>query len=446
MGRFVIARQIAPIALAALALAAVCAAVAVAAGAGSLDPSFSSDGKRLVRFGQYADNGYAVDVQPSGKLVLAGASIRSGANYDWAIARLLPGGGLDSSFSGDGKRFLSFDNGSNESAWDLAAQAGGKVVVVGSAGTAGGLDFAIVRLRSNGGLDTSFSGDGRRTFGFANGTRPDQARGVGIQPDGRIVVAGDSYDQGIDSNIGVARLKPGGSFDDSFSGDGKRLVRFDPASGGDSPQDLAIQPDGRIVIAGYSGVSSNQAIGIVRLLPNGKPDPSFSGDGRRLVRFDNGTTYGDTGFAVALAPGGRIVVAGNTYNSGGGSFAVVRLLSNGNLDHSFSGNGLRAVSFGPTSNGASGRAVAVRGDGRIVVAGSSSPGIMQQEFAIAQLLPNGDLDHSFAGDGKRLLRFGQPPGDSAYGVALAPGGGVVVAGSSTAPGDQDFAVARLLGP
>jgi uncharacterized delta-60 repeat protein len=431
--------------LTAVALAVVCATVAAAAGAGSLDHSFSGDGKRLVRFSPYADNGYAVDVQGNGKIVLAGSSVRSGANNDWAISRLQPGGGLDNSFSSDGKRFLSFDSTSNEAAFDVGVQGNGRVVAVGPAGTAaGGLDFGIVRLRPGGSLDTTFSGDGRRTFGFGNGTRPDRALAMAIQADGRIVVAGESFDQGIDSSIGVARLKPSGALDHSFSDDGKRLVRFDPNSGGDSAQDLAIQPDGRIVIVGYSGVSSNQAIGIVRLLPSGRLDPSFSGDGRRLVRFQNGI-YSDHGFGVARAPGGGIVVAGDTGSAGGVSFAVARLLSNGNLDHSFSGNGLRAVSFGPSSQGASGRAVVVRGDGRILLVGSSIPAPMQSDFGVAELLPNGDLDRSFAGNGKLSVAFGPSGSDNAYAVALAPNRRAVVAGSSSAPGDQDFAVARLLG-
>ena len=165
--------------------------------AGELDLNFSADGKQFTDFGD-TDTARAAVVQPDGKTVVVGDW--DGGSADFAIARYLPNGNLDSAFSGDGKQNLTFGAGTFggvERATSVALQADGKIVVAGytDAGTAGGIDpfdFAVARLNADGTLDNTFSGNGKFTHNFGN---DDRANAVAVQPDGKIVVVG-SWDGG----------------------------------------------------------------------------------------------------------------------------------------------------------------------------------------------------------------------------------------------------------
>jgi uncharacterized delta-60 repeat protein len=176
-----------------------------------MDTSFSGDGKATVPFANAASLGVAV--QGDGRVVATGYADSGTGNYDMTIVRLTNGGQLDSSFSGDGIRLQSFDNGTNfDEGTDVALQRDGKIVVVGDSNqSATGADFAIARFKSNGQLDTSFSGDGKRLQSFDNnGSNSDNADGVAIQSDGRIVVAGASDPPGAPrDDFAIARYLGG---------------------------------------------------------------------------------------------------------------------------------------------------------------------------------------------------------------------------------------------
>jgi uncharacterized delta-60 repeat protein len=424
---------------------------AALAAAGQLDNSFSGDGKRLQPWGaSFDDDAESVSIQADGRIVAAGFSNQSGpAGPDMAIARYMPNGGLDQSFSGDGKRLQSFNNdGSFDAANDMAIQPNGRIVVAGvsdQGGTPGsGQDFAIARYMPDGSLDQSFSGDGKRLQSFNNGAGTDVARGVAIQPDGRIVVAGFSDQGSPDHDIAVARYMPDGSLDQSFSGDGKRLITFSP--GNDQAYDVALQPNGRIVVAGFSNPTTVGDFAIARLTAGGQLDDSFSQDGKRVQSFDNGA-FDDEARAIAIQGDGRILVAGESQQGGTTAidFAIARYKSNGQLDTSFSGDGKRLQSFDNGAGGDEADGAAIQPNGRIVVVGNSSQGApTYNDFAIARYMPNGSLDQSFAGDGKRVVTFG--PNDKALAVALQADGRVVVGGfSDQGASGEDWAIVRLLG-
>src|SRR4051794_23755500 len=182
---------------------------------------------------------------------------------------------------------------------------------------------------------------------------------------------------------GVFRTPPApGDLDVSFSGDGKQTTDF---GGSDAATSVAVQTDGKIVVAGSSGGN----FALARYGADGTLDASFSGDG--LVTTDLGGT--DAGQDVAIQADGKIVVAG----SSGGSFAVARYTAAGGLDTSFSGDGLQTTDFGAAAGGT---AVAIQADGRIVVGGSSGG-----DFALARYDAQGGLDSSFSGDGKQTGDF-----------------------------------------
>jgi uncharacterized delta-60 repeat protein len=215
------------------------------------------------------------------------------------------GGELDTSFDDDG--MVTTDFGGLDEALGVAIQADGKIVAAGR-GTAVG-DFALARYNRDGSLDTSFDGDGKVTTDF--GSPFDVALGVAIQPDGRIVAAGTA----AGDDFALARYNRDGTLDTSFDGDGKVTTDFgamDAALG--AP---AIQPDGKIVAAGYTTAGGDFAL--ARYNRDGSLDTSFDGDGK--VTTDFGSPF-DVAAGVAMQPNGRIVAAGGD----GGDFALARYL------------------------------------------------------------------------------------------------------------------------
>jgi len=169
---------------------------AAQAAPGDLDLTFSGDGKQTTDFPLGVSTAAATTLQPDGKIVAVGSVLRSTngdtSTSNFALARLRPDGTLDTSFSGDGKTTTAFGPDSDSQARAVALQADGKIVVVGIDGFGSpfgsSYDFAIARYNPNGSLDTSFSGDGKQTTGF--GSRGDGAAAVALQGDGKIVAAG----------------------------------------------------------------------------------------------------------------------------------------------------------------------------------------------------------------------------------------------------------------
>ena len=274
---------------------------------GSLDASFDqggTDGPGKKIFGSDSfDIANAVLVQPDGKIVVVGTG-----NNNFAVTRLNPDGSFDTSFDGDGTAGADFGGADYGSA--AALQSDGKIVV---AGNTGGEDVAVARFNPTGPadktLDTTFSGDGTRTFGYGGF---DSARAALVQPDGRIVVVAHG---GPNREVAVTRLSPDGSFDPGFGDGGTAWVDF---GGTDFGNAVALQSDGKLVVAGERS-GDDYDFAIARLQPGGALDTAFSGDGKTTVDFGDA----DSGSSVALQGDGRIVVAGDT--GVGDDFAVARL-------------------------------------------------------------------------------------------------------------------------
>ncbi len=393
---------------------------------GGLDITLHADGKQTVDFlGNDQANG--VVVQPDGKIVLVGVGFS-----DFAVTRLQRDGDLDNTFSGDGlfKHFF----GGIDIATSVALQTDGKIVVAGYTNPGGGAanDFAVIRVNPEGTIDSTFSGDGMHTidFGF-----DDRAKGVVIQPDGKIVLGGIA--DGGSADFAVARLNPNGTPDNSFNGDGLFHFNF---GGIDSANAIALQPDGKIVLAGSSsatGVGAND-FAVARLYGYGQLDSTFSSDGKATIDFN----FDDRATGVVLQPDGKIVLSGFA-DGGSADFAAARLNPNGIPDDSFSGDGELRFSFGGIDRA---NAIALRPGGKIVMSGITSIGTNPHNFAIAGINPNGTLDTAFSTDGMQIVDFGG--NDEARAIGLQADGKIVVAGytSATGSGANDFAVVRLFGP
>jgi uncharacterized delta-60 repeat protein len=388
--------------------------------AGDLDSTFDFDGRVTTDFADGADSGHGVAIQADGKTVVAGSSDRGDHDCDFAVARCNTDGSLDTSFDGDGK--LTTDFGPSSFGYSVAIQPDGKIIV---AGDTWDYDFAVARYNTNGSLDASFSGDGKLTtdFGSAYATY-DEAYSVAIQADGKIVVAGSSHNADYDYDFAVARYNTDGSLDTTFDGDGKLTTDF--VSPFDVAKSIAIQADGKIVVAG----GSNGDFAVARYNTVGSLDTSFSGDGKLTNDFGSGSCHA---YSVAIQANGKIVVAGVS----GSDFAVSRYNTDGSLDTSFDADGKLTTDFDASYDGA--YSVAIQADGKIVVAGDSGYG-SNYDFAVARYRTDGSLDPSFSGDGTVTTDIG-PDGDYGNGVAIQADGKIVVAGSN----NYDFAVARYEG-
>ncbi|MFI1031575.1 calcium-binding protein [Streptomyces sp. NPDC020951] len=398
-----------------------------AAAPGGLDATFSGDGTVLTSItgDDHADD---VAVQPDGKIVSVGSSVDESATESlFALTRHNPDGTPDTDFGGeggDGTVTTAINNMGPSLQWSeahaVALQPDGKIVVVGSSWREfeNCCWFVVARYLPNGTLDASFSGDGRV---FADFDGPTEALDVAVDPVGRIVAAGYTGGQ-----MAVLRLTDNGTPDTTFGGDG--TVTANPAGpvlqeGGDG-RALALQPDGKIVVGGQVG-STRFDFALMRFNANGSVDTTFDGDG--IVRTDFGDYESVEG--IALQPDGKIVAAGGS----GTGFALARYLSNGALDTSFDGNGRVLTTGGGATD------VALQpGDGRIVIAGSNGPG---GDFAVRRYNPDGSQDTGFGAGGLATADFGGS--DVARGVALQTDGKIVAAGGGGA--SNDFALARFEG-
>ena len=379
--------------------------------AGDLDTSFAGNGKKAITFGG-VDAAHAVLVQPDGRIVVAGGG--GAAASVFCVARMRSNGTLDPTFGPGGKRRIAF-GGDQEAAFGVALQPDGKIVLAGDS------DFrvAVARVNANGTLDATFSGDGKRTFSWGPISR---AQAVFAMPNGKLLLTGFSGPE--TGNIQVARLAAGGALDATFGASGIAKVDF---GGDDFGLAMARQAIGRIIVAGRSQptVPTDPTLGAVvtRLRSNGELDPDFAGTGKTTLP---GTSNAR---AVLVQPDRKIVVAGTAVGSQ--KMTVTRLMPSGSPDPTFDGDGTATIDFAAVLvTGA-----ALQPDGKIVIAGSSSG-----RFAVARLHPDGSPDAAFGAAGKATVDFGVAT--FAHAVARQPNGRIVVAGQRTV--SDDFALARLL--
>ena len=268
---------------------------------GNLDAAFASGGKRVIGFG--GDNEFALGaaLQDDGKIVVAG-----GSDVRVAVARLNPNGSLDRAFSGDGKKSFRWAPFAFSGASAVLALPSGKLLVGGFSGPEGG-DIQVARLNADGAFDTTFGTGGKAAVDFG-GT--DSGLAIALQPNGRILVTGESS---VASAV-VARLRPGGALDPDFDGDGRVTL---PGRG--RARAVLVQPDGRIIVAGNA--NGDDVMTVTRLNPNGSLDTTFAADGTATIDFGS---LADLAHGAALQPDGKIVVAGQ--RTGGDDFAVARLM------------------------------------------------------------------------------------------------------------------------
>ncbi len=367
---------------------------------GTFDKSFSPSGTLAV---SPSGIGNAVVIQPDGKIVIAGFVSRT--NEDILVARLLPTGAPDPSFSGGVVAFDAttlYDTGSA-----VALQPDGKIVVAGVVSSGGNDSHGlVVRFNVDGSPDLGFGTGGhvQLDLNAAGAPKFTALNAVVVQPDGGIVVAGRTEDGVTTTNIDavVARLAPTGALDNSFGTMGHTTVPFGPA--GDRFLSLALQPDGRIVAVGASvvpvGQGTSNIAAFARFNTDGRLDSSFSGDGFFTIDVGDKVTNGSDfvfGAAVRIEPDGKIVAAGGASAGGGSDACLVRLNGNdGSLDNGFGSNGVKVVSLG-SGNVDFVNALAIQPDGKFVIAGGTLNGGSNTDSFVARFGTDALLDLGFAG-------------------------------------------------
>ncbi len=409
--------------LAACALLA--AAPASAAAPGDLDLTFGAGtGKVMTAIGSFA-SGNAIVLQPDGNIVVAGFC-RGTSNDDFCLARYQANGALDTNFNSTGRVITSIGSG-DDTANAIALQPDGKIVVAGFCN----IDFCLARYLADGALDTNFNSTGKVITPIGSGD--DKAYAIALQPDGKIVVAGF-----CNNDFCLARYQINGALDTSFGSAGNGKVITSIGSGNDTANAIALQSDGKIVVAGFCEGTSNYDFCLARYQANGTLDTSFNSTGKVISPIGSSN---DQAFAIALQPDGKIVVAGLCSNGSDWDFCLARYQANGTLDTSFNSTG-KVIS--PIGSGFDyGRAIALQPDGKIVVAGYCDKS-SDTDFCLARYHTNGTLDAGFGSGGKVFSPIGTSD-DLGNAIALQPDGKIIVAGTCNNGSNWDFCLARYEG-
>lgn len=327
-----------------------------------------------------------------------------------------PAGTLDTSFGTEGK--LSVRPSYESKLTAIAAQPDGKIVVAGSSG----YKLTLMRLNRDGTADVSFAGSGilRTQYDSVYATRS----ALLIQPDGKILVniIEDSRPVGQSSaDFVIARFNADGSPDTSFSLDGKATADFSGAK--DTSQMMALQADGKIVVAG----TSNANFALVRFDADGNLDTTFNGSGKVVTNFPVPYQFIT---AMTVQSDGKILVAGTGETNKNQDIMLARYNSDGSLDSSFGKEGRILTDLGTYETS---KALMMQADGSFLVAGSKKNGVLEyyeSDIFIVKYHPDGSLDDKFGDAGKVITSFGKY--EDIYSAILQADGKIVVAGTSGA--------------
>ena len=401
------------------------------------------DVQRSVDYGGF-DEANAVAVDGSGNIVAAGTA--TGTDTDLLVARITAAGSFDPTF-GAPNGYVRHDLGGAESANGVAVDAAARVVVGGTSTAGSGPDFAVARLTSTGALDATFSADGWALADIGNpGPSSSVDSGNAVALDGtKVVLAGGAEGPvGVDE-FALARFDLVGSLDSAYGSGGK--VRTPLAvDSTDTAKGVAVDSSDRTLVAGTSNASTGSVgLFLARYAVNGSLDTTFSGDGK-TGSYEQTIPGGVSDVGDVAVSGSRILVAFTTV---AGQFGVAAFDSSGTVDSSFGAGGVATADFQAGAGLQKATSIVVDGSGRVVLAGwTNGPASGDDDdFALARFTATGALDLAFDGDGKQTTDFSATADDIAFDVAIDGAGRIVLAGSTfaTTPFAVDVALARYSG-
>lgn len=397
---------------------------------GDLDTTFGVSGGYVVSdflAAQVNEVANDVTVQTDRKIVVVGSRFAAVNNVDYLVARYNADGTLDTTFSGDGIFLLHNSNSDNLNA--VAIQADGKIVAVGQSNSS--TEAYVIRLNTNGTLDTTFSGDGIFEISGAG-----IALSVALQADSKIVIGS----RGLSGESIIIRLNTNGALDTTFDTDG--IVSLNPNHY--EPYGLAIQADGKIVVAGTSSIFAGGDISTVRLLTSGALDTSFDSDGIAVTSVYAGDSEARS---LAIQTDGKIVVGGGPGANGSETeAAIVRYNSNGSLDTSFDGDGIKLSNLNIGNGDKYFNDLAAQTDGKILAIGDTTYSVASlfviEDFTIFRLNTDGSFDTNFDGNGIARSQWCEQGSD----FALQTDGKIVAIGlqeRSSNPNDNAVCTQRF---
>jgi uncharacterized delta-60 repeat protein len=397
---------------------------------GSLDTSFGRDGLTTTDFPGGDDGAGALVLQPDGKILVAGRATR-----EFAVARYLPDGSLDQTFGDKGQVRTDFEH-----SWDIGRsmilQPDGKILIIGSVGSYNESDFGLARYHPDGSLDQTF-GLGGKVITSLTGAY-DVGLALALQPDGRIIAGGYAYD-----NWALVRYNPDGTLDSTFGTEGKVITDFDGQSD-DIVWGLVVLPDGKFLVGGTARVSvGTEDFALARYNPDGSLDTSFGINGKVSTNF--GEMSQDVAYDLALLPDGRVLLAGFTddQHNSNRNIALARYLPTGALDHSFGQGGKLITDLGGSTEEVN--SVILQPDGKIVAVGATNITDSESRFIVVRYNPDGSLDPTFGTTGLISTDFASTR-SWALAVALQADGKIVAAGRAATSSTNDFALARYQNP
>lgn len=331
-------------------------------------------------------------------------------------------GDLDRTFGNDGNVTTGLDM-----SHCFTLQEDGKIVVAGILNS----QVAVLRYEQNGSIDTTFGTNGRVITDIPVGDH-DFASDIAVQSDGKIVVGGWSAGNSP-AHYAVIRYENNGTLDQTFGGgDGITTTEM-----GGTTHSMALQKDGKIILAGDADSGSNETFGLVRYTTEGILDTSFGGgDGKVFTDVAQGGAWINS---IALQKDGKIVASGTSDDWTSWNMVTIRYTTSGDIDQSFGINGTVQTTFGTDSNRAS--CIAIQKDGKILVTGEGggdqSNAVYNSEYATARLDSNGSADLTFGSSGKVVTDItGNGFTDRAERLVLQENGKILVVGdyATTASG------------
>ncbi len=335
---------------------------------------------------------------------------------------------LDSTFGEDGVVTTSLDH-FGDAAKAVIIDKNNKILVAGVSANGANLDFSLARYNENGTLDKTFNYNGVVTTQIGSGD--DQAQAIALQENGKIIVAGSAFN-GQDSDFALARYNSDGRLDLEFGLGG--IVILPIGSGNDIAHAVAVQVDGSILIAGSASGTSGSVGVIARILENGSLDHSFGYDGVVFSAGGRDTVLRD----LLIEENGSILATGQYTDKDGEKLLLTRYLANGRPDLEFGLAGA-ADTASISSAKTAGTSICLQENGAILIAGSSGSG-KDQDIALFRFLPHGHYDPSFGTRGM-VVRDINHEADGAYDIVAIPSG-IVVGGYTTKNGLRDFVLLR----
>ncbi len=392
---------------------------------GILDTSFGNNGIVSTQVSPTYNFGTATMVQPDGKIIVVGDSGEP-ATYKATIIRLNTDGRVDTSFGTSGNVTITIPS-AKSFGMDVALQNDGKIVVGARTWDNVTGDFVLARLNADGSFDNSFGTNG---VVIANSGGSDVLASVLIANDGKIYAAGDS-----ESNFSIAKFNTDGTMDTSFGTNGWSFIAFSSSS---YAQDIAFQNDGNIVMGGFGIISGGRyQMAAARITADGALDNSFGTDGK--VAFNFGIDH-DIATTLGIQSDGKIVLGGHTYIRSNPrlayDFAVARLNTDGSLDNTYGNNGVATTQIVDEANYANG--LVIQADDKVVLAGRTVKEF-DYDFAMVRFNTDGTLDATF-GNGGKVSTDVDGKEDHGYAIALQPDNKIILAGHSYSAGADDSSI------